>query len=89
MAVSFYKYGSVVEAYPEKVDAVESLLIRLQRYRDTGNTEFLIDVANFAMIEFMHPKLPQAAYEGTDSDQSPGRVWSDGTVNQDSNGDTA
>jgi hypothetical protein len=75
MAVSFCKYGKVADAYPHKVDAVESLKKRLARYEETGNTEWLMDVANFAMIEFMCPRHPEAHYRPTDSRESPGRVW--------------
>lgn len=80
MAVSFCKYGRVADAYPHKVDAIESLLVRLDKYARTGNTEFLMDVANFAMIEFMRPKHHEAHYRPTDSRESPGRVWN-GEVN--------
>jgi hypothetical protein len=73
MVVSFYKYGPVAEAYPHKVNAVASLNDRLRKYAETKNTEFLIDAANFAMIEFMHPSVEGAFFAGTDDDQSPGR----------------
>ena len=85
MVVSHYKYGSASVAYPEKVDALSSLNARLDKYRRTGNTEFLIDAANFAMIEFMHPSVPGASFVATDSDQSPGRVTYDGEPTFDSN----
>lgn len=74
MAVSFFKYGAVANAYPHRVNALESLQLRLKKYEETGNTEFLIDAANFAMIEFMHPAHKEAHYKSTDSDESPGRV---------------
>lgn len=74
MTASFYKYGPVKENYPQNVDAVESLKKRLKQYAETGNTEYLIDVANFAMIEFMYPKHEKAFYQATDSDKSPGLV---------------
>lgn len=73
MVVSFYKYGPLTEAYPHKVDAVGSLTERLRKYAETGNTEYLVDAANFAMIEFMHPRHPNAFFEGTDDAGSPGR----------------
>lgn len=86
MAVSFHKYGPLAEAYPTKVDAIESLKRRLDRYAETGNTEWLMDVANFAMIEFMRPRHPKAHFKATDSDASPGRItvtnkqtWKDNT----------
>lgn len=85
MAVSFHKYGAVADAYPDKVDAVASLRQRLDEYARTGNTEFLIDAANFAMIEFMHPAVEGATFEATDSQASPGRVGTDGTVSSVSN----
>ena len=75
MAVSYAKYGRVSEAYPSRVDAVASLKARLDKYAATGNTEWLMDVANFAMIEFMHPRHEKAHYRPTDSKESPGRVW--------------
>jgi hypothetical protein len=74
MAVSYYKYGPVTDAYPHKVDAIASLTQRLRKYADTGNTEWLMDAANFAMIEFMHPRHPSAHFTGTDDEASPGRV---------------
>ena len=80
MAVSFHKYGAVAAAYPLRVDAVACLKQRLATYEETGNTEFLMDAANFAMIEFMHPAHPDAVFVATDSDASPGRVWLDGSV---------
>ena len=74
MEMSYFKYGDVSEAYPDKMDALASLQQRLQKYRDTGNTEFLIDAANFCMIEFMFPRMQGALFQATDSDQSPGRT---------------
>lgn len=75
MGMSFFKYGRVAEAYPKRVDAMKSLRLRLMKYEVTGNTEALIDAANFLMIEFMHPKHPTAHYAPEDSQASPGRIW--------------
>lgn len=85
MGVSFYKYGRVAEGYPSRVDAIGSLKLRLQKYEDTGNTEFLMDIANFAMIEFMRPRHPKAYFKETDSKESPGRVNTAGIQSQESN----
>jgi hypothetical protein len=73
MVVSFYKYGLLTDAYPHKISALASLHDRLRKYAETKNTEYLIDAANFAMIEFMHPSLEGAFFAGTDDDGSPGR----------------
>lgn len=74
MLVSAYKYGEVSDAYPDKVNAMQSLGVRIAKYVETGNVEYLVDVANFAMIEFMHPAHGNAHYKATDADGSPGRV---------------
>ena len=85
MNMSFFKYGAVAEAYPTKVDAIASLRKRLDKYEETGNTEWLMDVGNFAMIEYMHPRHKNAHFESTDSDQSPGRTWHNGSSGPTSN----
>lgn len=74
MGLSYYKYGKIVDAYPHKINAIESMKVRVDKYLDTGNIEFLIDAANFAMIEFMLPSHPEAFYKATTSDESPGRA---------------
>ncbi len=85
MGMSYFKYGLVSEAYPSKVDAIASLKKRLQKYEETGNTEWLMDVGNFAMIEYMYPKHAKAHFEPTDSDQSPGRTWHAGSETANAN----
>jgi hypothetical protein len=39
---------------------------RLDKYIATGNAEFLIDAANYCMIEFEHPSLKGTYYESID-----------------------
>jgi hypothetical protein len=75
MIMSFYKYGPVRQNAGDKlVNEVESLKLRLKKYEQTGNTEYLVDVANFAMIEFMFPSHPKAFFKATDANGSPGLV---------------
>jgi hypothetical protein len=78
MGVSFHKYGHVAKAYPGKVNALASMQERLDRYAEDGNTEWLMDAANFLMIEFMHPAHPKAHFDPQDSDTSPGRRGNNG-----------
>ena len=87
MLVSYHKYGAIQEAYPAKVNALKSLQQRLEMYASTGNTEYLMDAANFAMIEFMLPAHPGAFFQGTDSDGSPGRIDADGDRTRKRNAD--
>jgi len=85
MSVSYYKYGPAAEGYPHRVSALASLEERINAYVATLNKEYLIDVANFAMLEFMHPSLKGAHFSPTDSDGSPGRVDNLGQVTHSGN----
>ena len=74
IVMSHYKYGWVKDCYEtfKTADAMKSLQMRIEKYLDTGNTEYLCDVANFAMIEYMYPQHRKAHYKSTDSSESPG-----------------
>lgn len=74
MVVSYHKYGEAKINYPQNISAIESLKKRLKQYEATGNTEFLADIANFAMLEFMYPEHKDAYYKATDSKESCGVV---------------
>ena len=76
MTVSYHKYGPVKDAYPHKVNAIASLKKRLALYEDTGNADYLVDIANFAMIEFMLPAHPEN--HDTPTDGGEGRYWHGG-----------
>jgi hypothetical protein len=73
MDVSYAKYGPIRDAFPTKINAIESCEKRIDQYHKTGNTEWLVDAANFLMIEFMLPAHPKAHFRATDSNESPGR----------------
>ena len=79
MAFGFHNYGPVQEGFPEPHDAIKNLKLRLKKYRETANTEWLMDAANYAMIEFMFPKLRGAHFRATNKAESPGSVRSDGS----------
>lgn len=72
MLLSHYKYGYVSQTYPELAQAYKCIRERLELYEETHNTEYLVDAANFCMIEFMFPAFADARYIATDSDKSPG-----------------
>ena len=72
IVMSYYKYGNANKTYPELAQAPKCIRERLELYEKTHNTDYLIDVANFAMLEFMFPAYADAAYTPTDSDGSPG-----------------
>ncbi len=72
MAASYHKYGPVADSYPLYIDAIASLKARLEQYALDGNVEWLMDVANFAMIEYMRPRHHLAHFRAEDSNESAG-----------------
>jgi len=72
MAFGHFKYGPLHEAFPKEIDAIQCLRKNLKAYKDTGNTEYLIDAANYAMIEFMFPSHPKAHFRATSEKESAG-----------------
>lgn len=70
--MSYYKYGNAHKTYPELAQAYKCIEERLELYMKTKNKDYLIDVACFAMLEFMYPSFDNAKYVPTDSDKSPG-----------------
>ena len=72
MATSYCKYGTIKDA-AELVDQIQSMEKRIKKYKETGNTEWLIDVANMCMIKYTAPNHPLAHFRETNADESPGR----------------
>lgn len=70
--MSYYKYGFSSKTYPTLAQAHKCIQERLDLYEKTHNKEYLVDIANFAMLEFMHPAFEDARYSPQDSDKSPG-----------------
>lgn len=47
--VSYYKYGAARDNFGSgRVDAIGSLELCLEKFKKTKNTEYLLDVANYA-----------------------------------------
>lgn len=62
---SHYKYGRAGRNFATgNVDAI---------VKETGNTEYLLDVANYAMFRYMWPQSGEY-FKHTDSDESAGIV---------------
>ena len=71
---SFFKYGPAKKNFGEgRVDAIKTLELCLEKFKKTGNTEYLLDVANYAMFRYMFP-FPGEYFKATDSSESAGTV---------------
>jgi hypothetical protein len=72
--VSYHKYGPGRKNFQEgRVDAIGSLKKCLRKFEQTGNTEYLVDVANYAMFRYIWP-LGEEYYQATDDSQSAGTM---------------
>lgn len=73
--LSRLKYGRAEKNFKTgNVNAIETMLLCVEKYRSTGNTEYLCDGANYLMFEFMFPQVPGAHFRATDSHESAGIV---------------
>lgn len=71
---SYYKYGKASRNFKTgNVDAIGSLEKCLTKFKETGNTEYLCDVANYAMFRFMFPQQGEY-FRHTGSGESAGIV---------------
>ena len=71
---SYFKYGKASQNFATgNVDAIGSLEKCLVKFKETGNTEYLCDIANYAMFRFMYPQKGEY-FRHTDSDGSAGIV---------------
>lgn len=73
--VSYYKYGPARANFASgNVQAIPTMQRCIDKYNATGNTEYLLDAANYLMFEFMFPQVPGAYFLATDSKESAGIV---------------
>jgi hypothetical protein len=73
MVTSYYKYGPLKENIDNiAYDQLANLKKRIEYFEETRNTEYLVDVANYAMMIFMHPAAFNAHYAQQDSDREHG-----------------
>jgi hypothetical protein len=78
MLVSYHKYGDVEIAFQKGIDFLESAKQRVDKYKEDGNTEWLMDAANYMMMEFMFPSHEAAHYDA--ESVSPGRRTKQGRI---------
>lgn len=60
-----FRYGKVKDC-GRRFDRIHGMKQRIALYEKTGNTEYLIDVANMAQFEFESPSIAGACFKSTD-----------------------
>lgn len=74
VSVSFFKYGSARDNFGGgRVDAIATAERCIEAFKKDGNTEHLVDAANYMMFRFMYP-YPGEGFRGTDGRGSVGTV---------------
>lgn len=72
---SRFKYGPARANFKTgNVNALASMQKCVDKYKETKNTEYLCDAANYLMFEFMFPQIEGAYFKPTSSGESAGIV---------------
>lgn len=72
--VSYHKYGPARDNFAGgRVDAIKTAELCLDAFKKDGNTEHLVDAANYLMFRYMYP-YPGEYFKATDSSGSVGTV---------------
>lgn len=66
LLIGNFRYGALGSPEKEDYDNVSSAIERLKLYREDGNLEHLVDVANISMVEFVHSKHPLKHFKSGD-----------------------
>ncbi len=60
------RYGRIGDGCKPKYERTASMVSRLEKYNETGNKEFLVDVANLCLLEFVECHHPKAHFNSVD-----------------------
>lgn len=71
IAFGSIRYKKINDCPVDVRDCKLRLLKCLKKYEETHNTEWLIDVANYAMLEFIKPSFSDAFFKPEDQDPTP------------------
>jgi len=66
LLIGAYRYGELHTESSKSCVSVEDIKKRLDLYTETGNLEYLVDVANYAMLEFTYSKHKNVHFKAND-----------------------
>ena len=66
LVMSALRYGKLNDPDKAKYDRTESIKHRIKFYEETGNLEYLVDIANLAMLEFEEGCHPLKHFKSID-----------------------
>ena len=64
-----FRYGTLHSNKKPKYDRLESIIKRVTIYKETGNLELLVDIANMCLLEFEEGHHPNKHFHSIDDGQ--------------------
>jgi len=59
LIIGALRYGKIGSASKPQYDRISEIIQRAKQYRETGNDELLVDIANMALLEYVEGVHPQ------------------------------
>lgn len=66
LVMGAFRYGKIGQPGKPTYNRVADAIRRLHRYEESGNKEFLVDVANLCLLEFVECHHPNAHFSSLD-----------------------
>jgi len=66
LVMGAYRYGRIKERDKPPYDRLTSMVRRLELYKETGNKEYLVDVATLCLVEFTLEGHPTSHFNSVD-----------------------
>lgn len=66
LVIGAMRYGRIGAKNKPDYDRIESMIKRLSNFKRTGNKEYLVDVANLCLLEFVECKHPNQHFHAID-----------------------
>jgi hypothetical protein len=66
LVMGAFRYGTFAEQGRTRYNNPDGIVRHLQAYRETGNAEHLVDIANLALVEFTLPSHQEYHWEAID-----------------------
>lgn len=60
------RYGKIKAPGRVKYERIASIVKRIYAYKETGNAEYLVDIANLCLVEFEEPTHPAFHWSAVD-----------------------
>jgi hypothetical protein len=77
LLVGRFRYGRMDDPAKGDYDMLSSIRDRLKAYERTGNLEHLVDVANLALVEFVHSRHANRHFDAGDDSPEGRRLRGD------------